>query len=76
MTVTSLQEVPNRNPPEAITCSIGMAAALFDLSDGDFTKRFIKSKRIKLDRLHQVPMRRLLQIGAEYGYLKPKGWTW
>ena len=48
-----------------ITASIGLASALFDISDDEFISRYIRRNKIVTDRLHQVSMTRLLQLYDE-----------
>lgn len=61
MTVTSRIEVQNGNA-ERIRCSIGIAAALLNVSDDEFARRYVRTGYLEPDRLHQFAMRDVLKL--------------
>lgn len=54
--------IPRMHDPAKITCSIGIASALFDLSNDEFISRYIRRNKIVTDKLHQLDMKRVLQL--------------
>jgi len=43
-------------------CPIGLASALFDMSDERFVREYIRTGRIHADRLHQLNWSRVLWL--------------
>lgn len=71
MTVTSLLKVPSKIikkippavfPDGELTVSLSCAAALFHMSDQRFAETYIYTKLLRFNRLHQLSMRKLMQI--------------
>ncbi len=58
MTVTSREKVPTKRINKISrlpkTQSISSASAALDMSDAEFIQRYIKTRRLQVDRLHQV----------------------
>jgi len=50
------------DPTHNDKCSIGLASAMFNISDAHFVAKYIRSGRVPIDRLHQVSWRRVLKI--------------
>ncbi len=57
MTVTSR--------PIPLTLSIDESAALFDMSPSSFTRNYIRSGRLSLNRLHQLHIKDVLALYDE-----------
>lgn len=60
MTVTSHKTSANVEL-SPITCTIGIASALFNMSDARFVARYLKNGKIPVDRLHRMRMRDVLR---------------
>ncbi len=48
--------------PENETCSIGLASALFNLSDAEFVHQYIRSYKLRVNKLHQLNWHQVLML--------------
>lgn len=60
------------HPENSVLCSLSEASALFNISESEFSKRFIFSGRLAIDRLHRLHIKTVDQIGQQYGFLKKR----
>ncbi len=61
MTVTWRDKVPHRNPAK-VTCSLGEASGLFNMSESAFFQKFVITNRIRWNRLHQFQMSDVIRL--------------
>lgn len=54
--------IPRMHNPFSDTCSIGFAAAFFNMSDKRFTREFIQNGKLRMDRLHQLQWSKVLKV--------------
>ncbi len=59
---TSRDKVQNRNPIARLTCSLGSASALFNMSNAEFVNTFVVTNRIRANRLHQFDMKDVTRL--------------